>query len=566
MKKYLLLSPVFLIACIYARAQNCSSFQFVNNNDSMSVNLPDSNIFYPSAHGFTWEMWVYPFYIPTGNDTVENQSTSQPFMDASDAVPAEDLCMGIGWGNFNENWLTFAIDGLGGASGRDYNAPHYVLPETNRWYYVAGVCNYDSGYTRLYVDSILVGTSYFMHNTPGFTPMVRNMPVAFGNTPTQLDYQNAFQGMLDEVSVWGYPRTDSSVFADRNTCFSGNEPGLTAYYKADEGTGTFTADKSPNHLNGTLVNGASWSTNCTKACAGGNFSLQAIDTVSCKADTTMLTITGLSGISITPMANIIAANSGTYELLSDSTTTYTVTGTGCSGLLTDKFTVHISSLNDSITADKNIFCANDSSQICSTPGFASYNWNAGNGTGNCIEVTSAGDYYVTVTDANGCTAESNHLSLKVYPVSSVSVVIQGDTLLSYGAVHYQWFLNDTLIPKATNPQYIATTPGLYSVQIIDTNGCTVLSDQFAITGIKDLWDEKNISIYPNPSVGSWLLTVSEELVGSTLQLLDDEGRIVFKSEIRNPKSEIAAGDLPNGIYFLQISSENASITRKVVKL
>ena len=118
-----------------------------------------------------------------------------------------------------------------------------------------------------------------------------------------------------------------------------------------------------------------------------------------------------------------------------------------------------------ITTNENIFCSDDSTQICALSGYASYQWNAGvTGTGNCIYAKQAGDYYVTITDINGCTAESNHLPISVYPVTPASIIRQGDTLSSYGAVSYQWFLNNNPITNATGPIYIAGQQGLYSIR------------------------------------------------------------------------------------------------------
>ncbi len=43
------------------------------------------------------------------------------------------------------------------------------------------------------------------------------------------------------------------------------------------------------------------------------------------------------------------------------------------------------------------------------------------------------------------------------------------------------------------------------------------------------------------------------------------GRIVFKSEILNSKSEIIA-DVPKGVYLLRVSSSKGSAVRKLVKM
>jgi len=218
---------------------------------------------------------------------------------------------------------------------------------------------------------------------------------------------------------------------------------------------------------------------------------------------------------------------------------------------------------DSISTGKDIFCTNDSTSICATPGFLSYQWNVGD-TGYCIFVNQAGDYYVTITDANGCSSESNHISVSTYPVPPVSITEHGDTLSSFGAVSYQWYLNNTIIPHATSNIYVALEPGSYLVEITDSNGCTSLSTPVIITGISEV-EDGYITLYPNPGSGVIQLSVSTELMGSKLEIYDAEGRVVFKSQIGNLKSEITL-PFSSGIYWLRISNSTGIITRKLVKL
>lgn len=88
-----------------------------------------------------------------------------------------------------------------------------------------------------------------------------------------------------------------------------------------------------------------------------------------------------------------------------------------------------------------------------------------------------------------------------------------------------------------------------------------------VTGIEELTEDASVLLYPNPSsVASVQLAVGSELIGSRLEVYDDEGRLVFQSAIRNPKSQITVAGLPSGVYFLRISSANVSIVRKLVKI
>ncbi len=212
-----------------------------------------------------------------------------------------------------------------------------------------------------------------------------------------------------------------------------------------------------------------------------------------------------------------------------------------------------------------VICANDSSQVCSTTGFASYFWNTG-ATTTCIIATHAGNYYVTVTDANGCTAVSNHLAVNTYPLSPVSVSVNGDTLTAFNAVTYQWYFNNQPINNATNAVYIATQSGIYMVEISDTNGCHVTSNNINVTvsGIHTITTSAGIKVYPNPSHNTWQLEVENDWLNSTIEVVDAEGRLVFKSEIENQQSAISF-DAAHGIYTLHIYNHQKNATQKLVR-
>jgi hypothetical protein len=264
------------------------------------------------------------------------------------------------------------------------------------------------------------------------------------------------------------------------------------------------------------------------------------------------------------------SNSATTSSLSNlAAGTYSVTvndGAGCTA--TASVTVNPSGNTPvTITSDKTIMCASDSAQICAPAGYVSYLWNTGQ-TGQCIYTKLAGNYYVTVTDAGSCTATSNHLAINVHPLPPVSISVSGDTLTAYNAVTYQWYFNGTIIQGATSPMIIANQTGYYQVLVSDTNGCTALSNKanITITGIETISAESEFKLYPNPlESGRWHMEVGAAMIGNKYEIYDDNGRLVYKSEIRNVKSEIDF-TAAKGIYFLKVYTQPKTLTRKLIKL
>ena len=129
-------------------------------------------------------------------------------------------------------------------------------------------------------------------------------------------------------------------------------------------------------------------------------------------------------------------------------------------------------------------CNGDTAMLMASAGFASYSWSTGDTTAT-IQVTTAGTYTVTATDANGCTSvASGTVVVNSLPVpaiaSSTNVSCNG---LSDGSATasatsgqspymYLWSSGGT---SATETGLAA---GTYSVTVTDANGC---SDTTSVT-------------------------------------------------------------------------------------
>ncbi|MFF1798785.1 LamG-like jellyroll fold domain-containing protein, partial [Kitasatospora sp. NPDC058263] len=67
-----------------------------------------------------------------------------------------------------------------------------------------------------------------------------------------------FDGDLDELRIWNRVRSQAELTAGMGHRLIGNEPGLVAYYRFDEGAGTTAYDQTDNALHGTLSADAQW--------------------------------------------------------------------------------------------------------------------------------------------------------------------------------------------------------------------------------------------------------------------------------------------------------------------
>jgi hypothetical protein len=136
-----------------------------------------------------------------------------------------------------------------------------------------------------------------------------------------------------------------------------------------------------------------------------------------------------------------------------------------------------------ITSNVNTVCYNDSARICAPAGFVSYQWNNSD-TSACIQAKQAANYYVMVTDSNGCRAQSDTISISVFPFPDFEVgtdlgtICAGDSTpvcASAGFVAYHWNFG------GTDSCIQARVSGFYYVILTDSNGCTDTSASIPIT-------------------------------------------------------------------------------------
>lgn len=131
-----------------------------------------------------------------------------------------------------------------------------------------------------------------------------------------------------------------------------------------------------------------------------------------------------------------------------------------------------------------LICPGSEIEIRTQNGFTQYQWNTGDTTSS-IRRNVAGNYQVTVTDANGCTGSaSTEIMLAPTPmveIQGLAQVCEGDTArLSANPIFagYEWSTG------AKTPLIEITSPGNYTVTITDRNNCTA-QDTFSVQFLKN---------------------------------------------------------------------------------
>ncbi|OFX41281.1 MAG: hypothetical protein A2X08_01710 [Bacteroidetes bacterium GWA2_32_17] len=108
-------------------------------------------------------------------------------------------------------------------------------------------------------------------------------------------------------------------------------------------------------------------------------------------------------------------------------------------------------------------------------------------------------------------------------------------------------------------------PGSATVNLISGG----LYDVFVIrlymsTGIDDINNNLNYTIYPNPSNGKFNIEIDNSLINS-IEIFNIVGQKVYsKYNIKNTKSEVDISNQFNGIYFLNVTTNKTTFTTKVI--
>jgi uncharacterized repeat protein (TIGR03803 family) len=94
------------------------------------------------------------------------------------------------------------------------------------------------------------------------------------------------------------------------------------------------------------------------------------------------------------------------------------------------------------------------------------------------------------------------------------------------------------------------------------NDSVVVVDSVVFNGIDSHESSQQISIYPNPSSGKFIL--SSGIGAGIISVTNIAGEIVFQSTVSTPASTIDLHNQPDGIYFVNVKSEKGSFTQKII--
>ncbi|GAB5418202.1 MAG: hypothetical protein Crog4KO_28330 [Crocinitomicaceae bacterium] len=131
--------------------------------------------------------------------------------------------------------------------GVQLNANGNQIIQEDMWTHIAATFHESSGLMTIYVNGVIDNQQTL--SVDQFTSAQTMRIGARGDDADVNQYS-----LIDEVRVWDIARDSIEIISTINTCLTGTETGLQAYYTFENETGTTITDKTPNGHDGTIIN------------------------------------------------------------------------------------------------------------------------------------------------------------------------------------------------------------------------------------------------------------------------------------------------------------------------
>ncbi|MDP1799838.1 MAG: T9SS type A sorting domain-containing protein [Bacteroidota bacterium] len=226
----------------------------------------------------------------------------------------------------------------------------------------------------------------------------------------------------------------------------------------------------------------------------------------------------------------------------------------------------------SITSGTTTICAGTPVSLTAN-GASTYTWNTAATTSSIAPSPTVSTTYTVIGEsAGGCTATavqavSVNPSPAVSAVSSTTLLCVGQTasITASGANTYLWNTSATTTVITVSPS--VTT--VYTVTGTDALGCNAsYTISQAVSVCSGLSSNQNtyssLVVYPNPTNGVFIVEMANGAT-KTIRVSDVTGRVVVESTSNSDSVNLNISNLANGIYYVNILSNNTKQVLKVVK-
>lgn len=440
--------------------------------------------------------------------------------------------------------------------------------------------NNGSGWVNIYTDNT---------SSPNWRTINAPLPAGYANTTIQLRFLvdktaapvgYAFYNdiLLDSLSIIETPCTPPTVSLGNDTTICVNS--------------TITLDAANVGASYLWSNAAT--TQTISVSAAGIYWVDVTNGACTTRDTIVVSISALPIVDLgndtafCPGATITldAANAGATYLWSNAATTQSIDVTSA-GI----YSVAVTNSNGCVghdTVEVDAFLAvvvdlgNDTT-ICSDPGLSldvtitggTYIWDDAS-TNPTRDITAAGTYFVTVTDANGCES-TDTIDVELVPLATGTLnVTAGAADGSYnmsisgsnGVASVAWNFGNGQTDSGLNTSYTYEANGSYTITAYLINDCgdtTVLTRTIdVVLSVANLkLSEAQFSLYPNPATSVITIANNSGLQMQSVSVYNVLGQQVYLAQASNSSThQMNVTGFAAGVYTVRVATPQGVVIRK----
>ncbi len=199
-----------------------------------------------------------------------------------------------------------------------------------------------------------------------------------------------------------------------------------------------------------------------------------------------------------------------------------------------------------------------------TSGTGTNTWSTGY-TGQVLQVTATGNYWVSVQNAYGCSASSTVLPVIVNPTPAVSINPFADVCtftapftMSNGLPAGGTYTGDGITTNIFYPAAAGEGSSIVTYTYVDVNNCSATAQTTisvnSCLGI-DEKEQSYFSLFPNPNNGQFRVESSGTPMDHII-IYDAQGKMVFNESYPGIFTrEFDLNAYSNGVYYIEISSD-----------
>jgi hypothetical protein len=311
----------------------------------------------------------------------------------------------------------------------------------------------------------------------------------------------------------------------------------------------------------------------------------------CQGQALVLTSSNIGASSYLWKRNREALSENTQVITVQNPGVYSVQARATNGCLSDTSANNISVVVNSLplspqirAVSDTVFCDGGSVSLVLSPkdNSSRFGWNRNNSVNNAdntttIKVSNTELVRGFVVNTKGCLSllsnaiqvvkKDNPKILSIVPKSTYSFVARSSSKID----EYVWkydgkniSIKDSIIRTFDKGAYTVIGKSIYKVKSTTTPlTCSSLeSEKFDFNP----YDDKGLSVYPNPSSGVFVLEGRYDLEKVVVSVWSLDGKALFKSDVIdtfNAQSRIDVSSLSEGIYILKIESPTFKLTKQI---